>query len=44
MRNSHSEEELTIPDGVKVNIKNRYVVVEGECEIGHVMQTLILIT
>lgn len=29
MRNSHSEEELPIPEGVKVSIKNRNVVVEG---------------
>jgi ribosomal protein L6P/L9E len=31
LRNSHSEEELAIPEGVKVAIKNRNVLVEGEC-------------
>lgn len=30
MRNSHSEELLEIPEGVKVAIKTRNVVVEGE--------------
>jgi len=29
MKYIHSEEELAIPDGVKVAIKNRFVVVEG---------------
>jgi ribosomal protein L6P/L9E len=29
VRNSHSEEELAIPEGVKVAIKNRNVLVEG---------------
>jgi large subunit ribosomal protein L9e len=30
LRNSHSEELLEIPEGVKVAIKTRNVVVEGE--------------
>ena len=33
MRNSHSEELLEIPEGVKVTIKTRNVVVEGGCTI-----------
>ncbi|KAF5845241.1 hypothetical protein GGP41_001256 [Bipolaris sorokiniana] len=32
MKYIHSEEELPIPEGVKVSIKNRNVVVEGQAE------------
>jgi hypothetical protein len=37
--NSHSEELLDIPEGVKVTIKTRNVVVEGEWNRAHVEGT-----
>ncbi|KAG9378101.1 hypothetical protein A1F94_011217 [Pyrenophora tritici-repentis] len=35
MKYIHSEEELEIPEGVKVAIKNRFVVVEGKCALAN---------
>jgi ribosomal protein L6P/L9E len=37
--NSHSEELLDVPEGVKVTIKTRNVVVEGEWTDAHVEGT-----